>query len=112
MDPQRPSKNKDGNWNFPEGVSFPVDARVMIKLYKVAETGGGDGEGRGQTKFLNTKVMKAEVSFSKEDLFSKASVLEAIERDCEVKKWLKKKALQILKLNFLSKDRILGRFSL
>ena len=93
MDPQRPSKTKDGNWDFPEGVSFPVDARVMIKFYKVAETGGGDGEGRGQTKFLNTKVIKAEVSFSKEDLFSKASVLEAIERDCEVKKMAEEESI-------------------
>ena len=59
MDPQRPSKTKDGKWDFPEGVSFPVDARVMIKFFKVAET-VCDGEGRGQTKYLNTKVVKAE----------------------------------------------------
>ena len=96
MDPQRPTRTKDGNWDFPEGVSFPVDARVMIKLYKVAESGsdGGDGAGRGQTKFLNTKVIKAEVSFSNEDLFSKASVLEAIERDCEVKKLAEEESIR------------------
>jgi len=86
MDPQRPTRTKDGNWDFPEDISFPVDARVMIKFYKVSESGCESEGGRGQTKFLNTKVMKAEVSFSKEDLFCKASVLEAIERDCEVKK--------------------------
>ena len=81
MDPQRPTRTKDGNWDFPEDVSFPVDARVMIKFYKVAESGCESEGGRGQTKFLNTKVMKAEVSFSEEDLFCKASVLDAIERD-------------------------------
>ena len=91
MDPQRPSKSKDGKWDFPDEVSFPIDARVMIKFYKVAEVAG---DGGGQTKYLNTKVMKAEVSLSKEDLYCKASLQEAIERDCEVKKLAEEESIR------------------
>ena len=35
MDPQKPSKHYDGNLDFPECVSFPVDVTVMIKFFKV-----------------------------------------------------------------------------
>ena len=107
MDPQRPSKTKDGKWDFPEGVSFPVDARVMIKFFKVAET-VCDGEGRGQTKYLNTKVVKAEASFSKEDLFCKASVLEAIERDCEVKNLAEEESIKNPKIELSIKRQDSG----
>ena len=29
--------SKDGKWEFPKDVSFPMDVRVLLKLYKVAE---------------------------------------------------------------------------
>ena len=74
------NSSKDGNWEFPESVNFPVDVRVIIKFFKVAECEPGS-----DTKFLNTKVIKVEVSLEKEDLFSKSSLLKAIERDGDVK---------------------------
>jgi hypothetical protein len=41
MDPKVSSKAvKDGNWEFPEDIAFPVDVRVMVKMYKVAEIEG------------------------------------------------------------------------
>ena len=75
---------KDGNWEFPPDTTFPFDARVMVKFFKVAvaEVTSQDGV---QTKYLNTKIVKAEVSLTQEDLHSKASLVAAIERDCDVK---------------------------
>ena len=82
MDPTTPSRPlKDGNWEFPDNISFPVYVRVKLKMFKVAK-----GDQDGQTKYLNTKIMKVEVSLEKEDLISKASLLAAIERDGDVRK--------------------------
>ena len=81
MDPNSTEhSSKDGNWEFPGSVNFPVDVRVIIKFFKVAEFETGS-----DTKFLNTKVIKVEVSLEKEDLFSKSSLLKAIERNGDVK---------------------------
>ena len=81
MDPNSTEhSSKDGNWEFPGSVNFPVDVRVIIKFFKVAEFETGS-----DTNFLNTKVIKVEVSLEKEDLFSKSSLLKAIERDGDVK---------------------------
>ena len=49
--PNNDKKRKDGNWNFPPEVEFPVDARV--KIYKVVGTGDDDEKGV-HTKYLNT----------------------------------------------------------
>ena len=85
MEPGHSNHNgKDGKWEFPVGVDFPVDARVVVKLFKVAEVGCPGAE--VQTKYLNTKVVKVEVSLEKEDLFTKSSLLAAIERDCRIQK--------------------------
>ena len=49
MDPTTPSRPvKDGNWEFPDNISFPVYVRVMLKMFKVAK-----GDQDGQTKYLN-----------------------------------------------------------
>ena len=81
MDPNSTgSSSKDGNWDFPEGVIFPVDVRVIVKFFKVAKC-----DSDNETRFLNTKVIKQEISLEKEDLFSKACLLKAIERDGDVK---------------------------
>ena len=34
--------NKDSNWNFPPDIEFPVDARVIVKFYKVVGTDDDD----------------------------------------------------------------------
>ena len=48
MDPTTPSRPvKDGNWEFPDNISFPVYVRVMLKMFKVAE-----GDQDGQTIFV------------------------------------------------------------
>ena len=67
---------KDGNWEFPPDTTFPFDARVMVKFFKVAvaEVASQDG---AQTKYLNTKIVKAEVSLTQEDLHSKTSLVAA-----------------------------------
>lgn len=78
--PTRTSSTKDGNWEFPEGINFPVDVRVLLKFFKVAQC-----DQKSETKYLNTKVLKVEVSLDKEDFYSKSSLLEAIERDGDVK---------------------------
>ena len=45
MDPSTPpNDNKDGNWNFPPDIEFPVDARVIVKFYKVVGTDDDDGK--------------------------------------------------------------------
>ena len=81
MDPNSTgSSSKYGNWDFPEGVTFPVDVRVIVKFFKVAKC-----DADNETRFLNTKVIKQEISLEKEDLFSKACLLKAIERDGDVK---------------------------
>ena len=65
MDPSLTgNSSKDGDWNFPDGIYFPVDVRVILKFFKVAECEQGN-----DTKFLNTKVIKVEVSLEKEDFF-------------------------------------------
>ena len=46
--------SKDGKWEFPKDVSFPMDVRVLLKLYKVAE----DEVGGTHTKYLNTHRLK------------------------------------------------------
>ena len=62
MDPSTPpNDNKDSNWNFPPDIEFPVDARVIVKFYKVVETDDDDGK-TVQTKYLNTKVIKVKLS--------------------------------------------------
>ena len=78
--PTRTSSTKDGNWEFPEGINFPVDVRVLLKFFKVAQC-----DHKSETKYLNTKVLKVEVSLDKEDFYSKSSLLEAIERYGNVK---------------------------
>ena len=94
MDPNpAKSASKDGKWEFPEGLEFPVDARVVVKLYKVAEVAGPEGTG-AQSKYLNTKVLKVEVSLEKEDLLAKSSLLAAIERDCEIKQIAEEEGIQ------------------
>ena len=74
MDPSAPDKKKkDGDWNFPPEVEFPVDARVLLKFYKVVGMGETSDEGKGvQTKYINTKVMKVETSLNQEDLYTKS----------------------------------------
>ena len=65
MDPTVSSKAvKDGDWEFPEDITFPVDVRVMVKMFKVAEL---DGDAK-QTKYLNTKIIKVEASLQKEKI--------------------------------------------
>ena len=82
MDPSCTGNSaKDGNWEFPDGINFPVDVRVLLKFFKVADCEQEEGTG---TKFLNTKVIKVEVSLEMEDFFSKSSLLSAIERDGDV----------------------------
>ena len=55
MDPFASKKpSKDGKWEFPKDVSFPMDVRVLLKLYKVAE----DEVGGTHTKYLNTHRLK------------------------------------------------------
>ena len=84
--------SQDGNWMFPEGIDFPVDARVLVKLFKVAEV--EDKDSQQSNKYLNTKVNKMEVSLQKEDMFNKSSLLAAIERDCEIKKLSMEESIQ------------------
>lgn len=96
MDPGAPNndkKRKDGNWNFPPEVEFPVDARVIVKFYKVVGTGDDDGKGV-QTKYLNTKVIKVETSLNQEDLYNKSYLMSAIERDCDLKKLSSEESIQ------------------
>ena len=55
MDPFASKKpSKDGKWEFPKDVSFPMDVRVLLKLYKVAE----NEVGGTHTKYLNTHRLK------------------------------------------------------
>ena len=84
MDPKVSSSKavKDGDWEFPEDIAFPVDVRVMVKMYKVAEI---EGDAK-QTKYLNTKIIKVEACLQKEDLLNKINLLAAIERDGDIKK--------------------------
>ena len=89
MDPSiTGNSSKDGDWNFPDGIHFPVDVRVILKFFKVAECEQGN-----DTKFLNTKVIKVEVSLEKEDFFSKSSLIAAIERDGDVKNIAKQESI-------------------
>ena len=55
-----PNDKKDGNWNFPPDIEFPVDARVIVKFYKVVGTDDDDRKAV-QTKYLNTKVIKVKI---------------------------------------------------
>ena len=91
MDPFASKKpSKDGKWEFPKDVSFPMDVRVLLKLYKVAE----DQVGGTHTKYLNTKVIKVEASLEEEDLYNKSSLLAAIERDCNIKNLSAEESIQ------------------
>ena len=86
MDPSAPPNDKkDGNWNFPPDIEFPVDARVIVKFYKVVGTDDDDGKAV-QTKYLNTKVIKVETSLNQQDLYSKSLLMSAIQRDCDLKR--------------------------
>ena len=83
MDPSAPPNDKkDGNWNFPPDIEFPVDARVIVKFYKVVGTDDDDGKAV-QTKYLNTKVIKVETSLNQQDLYSKSLLMSAIQREAE-----------------------------
>ena len=55
MDPQGTKPSKDGDWEFPEGIEFPIDARVLIKVFKIV-----DSVVNNQTKHITTKVIKVE----------------------------------------------------
>ena len=62
MDSSAPlNDKKDGNWNFPPDIEFPVDVRMIVKFSKVVGTDDDDREAV-QTKYLNTKVIKVETS--------------------------------------------------
>ena len=95
---------KDGNWEFPPDTTFPFVARVMVKFFKVAiaEVASQDG---AQTKYLNTKIVKAEVSLTQEDLHSKASLVAAIERDCDVKTFTGDESIQNPKVDISIKRK-------
>ena len=52
MNPTVSSKAvKDGDWEFPEDITFPVDVRVMVKMFKVAEL---DGDAKQTKLCMNT----------------------------------------------------------
>ena len=96
MDPSAADKKKkDGDWNFPPEVEFPVDARVLLKFYKVVGMGETSDDGKGvQTKYINTKVMKVETSLNQEDLYTKSSLVSAIERDCDLRRVSSEESIQ------------------
>ena len=96
---------KDGSWDFPDDIGFPIDARVLVKCFKVADTGSEDG---APSKFLNTKVAKFEIRLSKEDLFTKSMLLAAIERDCGVKNLADQEGIQNPKLEVSIKRQDCG----
>ena len=83
---------KDGDWEFSLDTAFPFDAKVMLKFFKVAEVAGQDDA--QTTKYLNTKIVKAEVTLNQEDLHSKASLVAAIERDCDTKSVAAEESIQ------------------
>ena len=64
----------------------------MLKFFKVAEVAGQDSA--QTTKYLNTKIVKAEVTLNQEDLHSKASLVAAIERDCDTKSVAAEESIQ------------------
>lgn len=97
---------KDGTWEFPEDIAFPIDARVLVKCFKVADT--GSEVGAPTSKFLNTKVAKFEVRLSKEDLYTKSMLLAAIERDCGVKNLANQEGIQNPKLEVSIKRQDCG----
>ena len=102
MDPNSTgSSSKYGNWDFPEGVTFPVDVRVIVKFFKVAKC-----DADNETRFLNTKVIKQEISLEKQDLFSKACLLKAMEM---LKTWHMRKVLLILSWKCLLRGKIVER---
>ena len=68
--------------NFPPVIEIPVDARVIMKFYKVVGTDDDDGKAV-QTKYLNTKVIKVETSLNQQDLYSKSLLMSAIQREAE-----------------------------
>ena len=96
---------KDGSWEFPDNIAFPIDARVLVKCFKVADTGAEDG---APSKFLNTKVAKFETRLSKEDLYTKSMLLAAIERDCGVKNLADQEGIQNPKLEVSIKRQDCG----
>jgi len=52
-----PNYKKDGNRNFPPDIEFPVNARVIVKFYKVVGTDDDDGK-VVKTKYLNTMSLR------------------------------------------------------
>ena len=74
-----PEDGKDGDWQFPEDIEFPVLSKVLVKFYKVAEV--NNDEEKPGSKLLNTKIIKVEVSLDKKDLLRKQNLLDAIERE-------------------------------
>ena len=94
MDPSAPPNyKKDGNRNLPPDIEFPVDARVIVKFYKVVGTDDDDGKAV-QTKYLNTKVIKVETSLNQQDLYSKSLLMSAIQRDCDLKRLSTEESIQ------------------
>ena len=85
-DPE-PESAKDGDWHFPDDIEFPVLTKVLVNFYKVAEV-ISDG-----SKLLNTKIIKVEISLEKKDLLRKQNLLEAIQREADLKELAKEEAV-------------------
>ena len=97
MDPAVPGNVlKDGDWTFPETFQFPVVSKVLVKFFKVAET---DQDENSSRKLLSTKIIKVEIAFEKSDLFSKQTLLEAIEREADIKKLAREESIHNPKID-------------
>ena len=97
MDPRATASqgSKDGDWDFPEDIVFPVSVKVVVKFFKVAETTSDmekDKKGPGK-KYLDTKIIKVEACLAENDFYSKSNLLHAVEREVGIKELAKEESI-------------------
>ena len=100
MDPRAIANqdSKDGVCDFPEDIVFPVNVKVILKFFKVAETTSDmekEKKGPGK-KYLDIKIIKVEAFLAENDFYSKSNLLLLKER-LALKSWLKRNLFLILR---------------
>ena len=96
MDPTANDDNlKDGDWQFPDDIGFPLVSKVLVKFYKVTDIGQDDkSSSSSKSKFLNTKVIKVEASLEKGDLLRRQTLFTALERETDFKQLCNEEAIE------------------
>jgi len=97
LSPVKEENDKDGDWDFPPDVKFPVTCKVAQRFYKMAEE-----EGNANLRKINVSNCKVEVKLNKTDFYNKKALEKALTRESELLENSKNQNINNPKFDFFS----------